>query len=94
LFCAVSSTLGSRLRCSARDNRLVPNHNLLMKGELPNLFFAFAFLINGEKGAPLFSKDIGRHYSPHGCIRDSRRVKSRNVKSRNVKLVSQPVTRC
>jgi hypothetical protein len=27
---------------------------LLMKGEAPSLFFAFAFLFNGEKGARCF----------------------------------------
>jgi hypothetical protein len=31
--------LGRRSRCSARDDRVVQNHNLLMPGELPNLFF-------------------------------------------------------
>ena len=31
--------LGPRSRCSARGDRAVQNHNLLMASELPNLFF-------------------------------------------------------
>jgi hypothetical protein len=45
-----------------------------MKGELPSLFFAFAFLINGEKGARCLERH--RWAFAARCIQDSRHVKS------------------
>jgi hypothetical protein len=46
-------TSGSRSHCSARDDRLAPNHNLPMPGELPSLFLTFACLANVRLQQPL-----------------------------------------
>jgi hypothetical protein len=58
-----------------RQIDLLPNHSLLMKGELPTLFLTFAFLINGEKGARCFER---HRWAPSRCNLLSRFAPSKN----------------